>query len=546
MDHLRFPALGQGMHPSVTNGIPSFITMIPAITEPNTSPITISSSDSSPVAYHQNRMHSIQNQLSSANDITTNPTSHLQVLSNTLPLDFKAACGDTSNFQYDPTTTVNPSKAKLLELVRLALKGCSIAEGLAQEHRHRPCFKKIDCICARLKQDLMRPYGVLPNINSQGIHWGIKDFIFIFTRIVHAWIIAKGYVYDNSEGLNKVKSALSPDFLKSFVAWQDATITLIESLIKSFVNLDSLVQSHKNVNQKTAAQCTMDNNCSYSVFFSKENSSDQLSDSFDNTQCSSLNENNAPTMSGEMGEIERKTTTTYFKAGTYNLVKKDIFPVESAATISMEDTFHLQAVPCKQDIDKALLDFSITSYDGNVNPIVNVSPQALDSLRPKDIDCSNQTSKEEQNSNSLSNNNHLDTMGRTTESSNLRLTEKLTACLKSMKNADMFFKMHFSKNYFPDFINKHNQDFMDVRSIILKSEESGYRCIFEMVHDVKRIVFFGREFLKTKYDEKLECAINSFETEINEFLNKSPFANYQLEYLTGEPKELLYKNYCLI
>lgn len=60
-------------------------------------------------------------------------------------------------------------------LTHVALHGSEIAEKLAFNHRNRPCFKKIDSLCARMKQDLIRPDGVLPNINSQGIAWAVKD-----------------------------------------------------------------------------------------------------------------------------------------------------------------------------------------------------------------------------------------------------------------------------------------------------------------------------------------------------------------------------------
>jgi hypothetical protein len=74
----------------------------------------------------------------------------------------------------------------------MALRGCEVAEQLANNHKKRPCFKKIDSLCARMKQDLVRPDNVLANINSQGIAWAVKDFIFVFTRIINAWLIIKG------------------------------------------------------------------------------------------------------------------------------------------------------------------------------------------------------------------------------------------------------------------------------------------------------------------------------------------------------------------
>lgn len=136
------------------------------------------------------------------------------------------------------------------EITQMALLGCDMAERLAHTHRNRPCFKKIDSLCARMKQDLVRQDTVLANINSQGMAWAVKDFIFVFTRIINAWIIIKGYVYNTPEGLAKVKCALSPDFDESFARWQAATKDFVENLIHSFVNLDQKVQSQRNAFQK--------------------------------------------------------------------------------------------------------------------------------------------------------------------------------------------------------------------------------------------------------------------------------------------------------
>lgn len=59
----------------------------------------------------------------------------------------------------------NLSQKKFADLTRLAMRGSETAERLGYTHRNRPCFKKIDSLCARMKQDLIRPDGVLPNIN---------------------------------------------------------------------------------------------------------------------------------------------------------------------------------------------------------------------------------------------------------------------------------------------------------------------------------------------------------------------------------------------
>lgn len=135
---------------------------------------------------------------------------------------------------------------RLHDITTISLQGCEIAERLASAHRNRPCFKKIDTLCGRLKQDLLRPDGVLANINSQGIAWAVKDFIFVFTRIVNAWVIMKGYVYNTPEGLNKIKDELPSGFMATFDSWQNETLALVEMIIKSFVSLDDLLLKQKN------------------------------------------------------------------------------------------------------------------------------------------------------------------------------------------------------------------------------------------------------------------------------------------------------------
>lgn len=247
------------------------------------------------------------------------------------------AGGDATNASNSPgsvgglqsNATVTLSQAKFNELTRLALRGSEIAEKLAYTHRNRPCFKKIDSLCARMKQDLIRPDGVLPNINSQGIAWAVKDFIFVFTRVINAWIIIKGYVYNTPEGLNKVKAALSPDFAASFAAWQDTTMDFVENLIKSFVNLDNLVQSQKNVYQKSE-NSSVRNSASTPIKLLQpvnnfEDSFDFLNSSNEKSQQTALNKNLLYTMVEDSEGSQRQATTngTYFKTGTYNPIKKD-------------------------------------------------------------------------------------------------------------------------------------------------------------------------------------------------------------------------------
>ncbi|XP_050094960.1 uncharacterized protein LOC126577397, partial [Anopheles aquasalis] len=131
------------------------------------------------------------------------------------------------------------------ELIEIALQGCKLAESLATNYQKRPCFKKIDSLCARLKQDLLKPDNVVSNINSQGLAWAVKDFIFVFTRILNAWIIIKGYARSEPRGLAYVQQELCPNFLKEFGQWHKSTLQLTRSLVTSFTNLDKLAKSHR-------------------------------------------------------------------------------------------------------------------------------------------------------------------------------------------------------------------------------------------------------------------------------------------------------------
>ncbi len=140
----------------------------------------------------------------------------------------------------------------------IVIKGCESAENLAYFHRNRPCFKKINCLCARLKQDVDRADSVLANINSQGVPWAVKDFIFVFTRIVSEWNIIKDYVYNNSDGMRTIKSAISDRLVVSFLKWQEVTSDFVEDLTKSFDGLQELTlsQTRSTECQKNTDPCS--------------------------------------------------------------------------------------------------------------------------------------------------------------------------------------------------------------------------------------------------------------------------------------------------
>ncbi|XP_075151935.1 mitoshell isoform X2 [Haematobia irritans] len=351
-----------------------------------------------------------------------------------------------------------PSLAKFFEITRLALKVSDIVEKVSRTYRNRPCFNKIDHLCARLKQDITRPDGVLANINSQGLAWAVKDMIFVFTRVVNAWLITKGYVYNTPEGLNKVKSALSPDFEKSFSVWQDASITFIENLTKSVINLDNLVQSQRKPECYAAQH-------SYNIHEFNKNVCEKTNYNYNIVETS-------------------KASQAYIKTGTYTPMKKSViendkFGTQLTSTTVVCPQSYLDT-PLEQNIGYQLSKNGWQNHEGGdhrlsfagITTSACIDTGTTESLNYCTIDIMANIQRD--------------------------LIKILNKRIMSMEKADMFFKSQFTKNYFPDFIAKHGNDFIDVRAIILKGEqENAYHSVFQMVHDVKRIIYYSKEFLKT-------------------------------------------------
>lgn len=390
-----------------------------------------------------------------------------------------AGGGDANNLHLPGSNgnTVILSQAKFNELTRLALRGSEIAEKLAYTHRNRPCFKKIDSLCARMKQDLIRPDGVLANINSQGIAWAVKDFIFVFTRVINAWIIIKGYVYNTPDGLNKVKAALSPEFATSFAAWQDTTMDFIENLIKSFVNLDNLVQSQKNVYQKSdgmTATCKQ-NTAGIKVMPSvnpllDDTSFDFLNSSFEKSQNNNLNKNYIYTMVKDSEGSQRQATVngTYFQTGTYNPIKKESILVEQSPTI-------VNSLMTTRPLNSTAAATPQIYVDTNSSPIQQYSSEQLSEFwpSPSEIDCTTAAAinavaasseflkfKDKIPSNWLNYDLSVlepnlvefpQVLGDLTvglqKSKDQNEIKIILQRLMSMQNADMFFRHNFTKNY---------------------------------------------------------------------------------------------------
>lgn len=222
---------------------------------------------------------------------------------------------------------------------------------MAITHQNRPCFKKIDSLCARMKQDLMRPDSVLANINSQGTVWAVKDMIFVFTRVVNAWNIIKGYVYNTPEGLNNVKSALSSDFYDSFAKWEDSTLDFCNNLIESFDNINDMVQSQRmamqklntNVSGKSGRHRSGNNSSANNHARSSKNPLDDAETcSVSASQCSGEQSpvsrpNYFLNVVKNSEETQRQAVAkgTYIKTGLYNPLEKESYGEMSTAGLAV-------------------------------------------------------------------------------------------------------------------------------------------------------------------------------------------------------------------
>ncbi|XP_017854483.1 protein mitoshell isoform X2 [Drosophila busckii] len=415
---------------------------------------------------------------------------------------------------------------RLHDLTRISLQGSDIAERLANAHRQRPCFKKMDTLCARLKQDLLRPDGVLPNINSQGIAWAVKDFIFVFTRIVNSWVILKGYVYNTPEGLNKIKDELPMGFMAAFDCWQVTSLALVELIIKSFVNLDSMLQKQKNSFSKTDSN----NNWSSNDNSSDSNSSNKTigyaepaapdnivdaspsahstpqakpaeprtSPSTENKPKYNLDLNYLYTMIQDSEEAQRcvNANGTYLKTGTYTPLRKDGNPLEQYAAAQLPAAAQWKFKQQKQPAD----------------------------CQPK---LAKRSKLAEDQANLLA-------------QEMARMLYDLSNRILKLESIDRFFQKQFTRNYYPYFFERCHLQFIDVRAIVLKCESAAYQHIYQPIHDLRRIIYLVRNDLKehTNMDLRLYTAL--YERAVNSMLTTPPYMLQHFEHITGRPGEQLF------
>ncbi|XP_017004828.2 protein mitoshell [Drosophila takahashii] len=435
---------------------------------------------------------------------------------------------------------------RLHDMTRISLQGSEIAEHLANAHRNRPCFKKIDTLCARLKQDLLRPDGVLPNINSQGIAWAVKDFIFVFTRIVNAWVILKGYVYNTPEGLNKIKDELPTGFMATFDSWQVSTLSLVQMIIKSFVSLDDLLQKQKNsfagkdcalINVNMNNSSSLNDSSSFGQkhqaltngqgpsAYSTPRKQNGTGKSFsENQEAAALYKPKCPmnlnylyTMIEDSEETQRNVDAngTYLKTGTYQPLQKDHklkqleppTPKDTYADSQWQWKANQKALPA-QEVRKA--------------PVPLCCPQPEpERERLRDVRAYT---------------NPFSLIGREVT----RQLYEFSEGVMELEHLERFFKKQFTRNYYPDFYQQCQDDFIDVRAIILQCESASYHHIYQAIHDLRRIIFAVRCYLKMYSDENLQHYIDLYERSVNGMLSKPPHLPNQYDHIMGRPGEKLF------
>uniref|UniRef100_A0A182SWJ5 Bromo domain-containing protein n=1 Tax=Anopheles maculatus TaxID=74869 RepID=A0A182SWJ5_9DIPT len=350
-----------------------------------------------------------------------------------------------------PSAKKSPSPACLLEqfpeLVRTALEGCKKAEQLAQNHQKRPCFKKIDSLCARLKQDLVKVDNVMSNINSQGLAWAVKDFIFVFTRIMNAWIIIKGYVPNKPEGMLMIQRELCPNFLDAFGHWHEATHELIQSLIQSFTNLNKLAKQQRSGGN---------------IFAKPE---EQSVTAGEGAAGGASGQPLPRDLLGEIGETEPLNSLgegSYIKAGIYRFNPPPGFEEKTP-------TDQQQRKQAPADVQAAA-----------------VTP--MSSKQPK-----------------LSNGNDV---GNTAAQCNARqemenfLRKTSIECIKwvidevrAIEEGQYFYCLNFAKNYFPDFLLIAS-DMIDLRQVYRKHHAGQYTMMVELIDDLQQIVDCCKQYVE--------------------------------------------------
>lgn len=187
-----------------------------------------------------------------------------------------------------------------------------------------------------------------------GTAWVIKDLIFVFTRIVNAWIIIRGYIYDGSSGLNPLRAEYDPEFVESFLEWQASTLKFMKPLMATVDNLNVFTQNKdasKKKKEKTPR--TQSEPKQYDAEFLEKFQKELFT-----PQCLNNSE-----------EVQLRThhTNAYFRAG---IMKPLMIPNNNNGTLSPAITTSPMspASSCESDILKSW--FSVEDLNGSRSPII--------------------------------------------------------------------------------------------------------------------------------------------------------------------------------
>ncbi|XP_017782717.1 PREDICTED: uncharacterized protein LOC108567039 [Nicrophorus vespilloides] len=136
-----------------------------------------------------------------------------------------------------------PNDANTEDFTKFLEQGCIIAEKIAIRNQHRPCFKNIQNLCNRTKNEILKPSHTVSNIHSQGIPWATKDFIYAYVRLINCWHMLKGYLQAKDGTLGNIDCELTAEFKSCYAVWESHTKDLAEHMIRIFSNLDNNVSN---------------------------------------------------------------------------------------------------------------------------------------------------------------------------------------------------------------------------------------------------------------------------------------------------------------
>lgn len=80
-------------------------------------------------------------------------------------------------------------------------------------------------------------------------------------------------------------------------------------------------------------------------------------------------------------------------------------------------------------------------------------------------------------------------------------------------------------------------NFVDLRTIVLRSHIGSYTSLHEAVHDLRQIVYNCSQYLQQRPNEFLCSAVHLFDKELESILCDSLFADYDFSHITGMPDE---------